>query len=121
MMRYFHSSGMLALVAAVLAVPVGYASQQSPGSAAPAKDLSGIWEATRNFGPALRGPLTITDDEGEGMAEIAGQRTPVKAAGNTISCVLPGGQGELHGILNPKADEIRGHWIQPQTVNSMSR
>ena len=35
------------------------------GSAAPAQDVIGIWEATRNFGPALRGPLTITREDGE--------------------------------------------------------
>jgi hypothetical protein len=35
--------------------------------------------------------------------------------------VFPGGQGEFHGVLDAKADEIRGHWIQPATVNSMMR
>jgi hypothetical protein len=90
-------------------------------SAAPAKDLIGIWEATRNFGPVLRGPLTLTRCEGVWLAEIAGQRVRLNPSGNTINCVFPGGQGEFHGILNSKTDQIRGHWIQPPTANSMLR
>jgi hypothetical protein len=52
------------------------------------------------------------------MAEIAGQRIRVKALGNAISCVFPGGQGEFHGTLRPKTHEISGYWTQPATVNS---
>jgi CubicO group peptidase (beta-lactamase class C family) len=90
-------------------------------SAAPAKDVVGTWEATRNFGPVLRGPLTLTRGEGVWLAEIAGQRVRLNGSGNTINCVFPGGQGEFHGILNSKTDQIRGHWIQPPTANSMLR
>ncbi|HXM64638.1 MAG TPA: serine hydrolase [Terriglobales bacterium] len=88
---------------------------------APAKEVIGIWQATRNFGPVLRGPLTITRSENEWLAEIAGQRIRVDTQGNAISGVFPGGLGEFHGVLNAKADEIRGHWIQPATVSSMER
>jgi len=87
-------------------------------SAAPVKDVAGIWEATRNFGPVLRGALTLTRTKGEWMAEIEGQRLRSNTSGNTINCVFPGGQGEFHGILNSKTDQIRGHWIQPATINS---
>jgi CubicO group peptidase (beta-lactamase class C family) len=90
-------------------------------SAAPAKDVIGIWEAARNFGPALRGPLTLSRRQGGWLVEIAGQRIRVNAPGNTISCVFSAGQGEFHGVLDSKGDEIRGNWIQPATINAMSR
>lgn len=45
-------------------------------SATPAMAVIGIWQATRNFGPALRGRVTLTRSEGERRGEIAGQRTP---------------------------------------------
>ena len=91
------------------------------GSAQPANQaqgLIGVWEARRDFGPSLRGPLTITHSGGEWLAEIAGQRTWVKVSGNTLNCAFPAGQGEFHGILNSTPGEIRGHWIQPATASA---
>jgi CubicO group peptidase (beta-lactamase class C family) len=112
---------MLVFLATAPAVCLGHRTGQTAGSTPPANDVIGIWGATRNFGPVLRGPLTISHSEKEWLAEIAGQRTSVKQAGNTVSCVFPGEQGEFHGVLKPATNEIRGHWMQPPTVNSMSR
>jgi CubicO group peptidase (beta-lactamase class C family) len=88
------------------------------GAAQSAQDLISIWQATNSFGPALRGPLTLTRSGTEWQAEVAGQRAQVTASGDALACSFAGGQGEFHGILNPKTNEIRGHWIQPATVNS---
>jgi hypothetical protein len=117
--RTLSGDGMrLAVFLLIAAVPQ---SAKTTESATPAKGLIGTWQATRNFGPLLRGLLTLTRSEGHGLAEIAGQRIPFDASGKTIHCVFPGGQGEFHGALDPKTGEIRGHWIQPATVNAMRR
>jgi len=117
--RTLSGDGMrLAVFLLIAAVPQ---SAKTTESAPPAKGLIGTWQATRNFGPVLRGLLTLTRSEGHGLAEIAGQRIPFDASGKTIHCVFPGGQGEFHGALDPKTGEIRGHWIQPATVNAMRR
>jgi CubicO group peptidase (beta-lactamase class C family) len=120
-MRFNRSAWTLVFLVAAVTVSFGHATGQTAESAASAKDVIGVWEATRNFGPVLRGLLTISRSEREWLAEIAGRQTPVKMAGNTISCVFPGGQGEFRGMLNLKTKEIRGHWIQPSTANSMSQ
>jgi CubicO group peptidase (beta-lactamase class C family) len=91
------------------------------GTAQSAQDAIGIWQATKNFGPALRGPLTLTRSGSEWQAEIAGQRVRVTRSDNALACSFPGSEGDFHGILNTKTNEIRGHWIQPPTVNSMLR
>lgn len=88
------------------------------GSASAKKDLIGIWEAKRSFGPTLRGSLTITRKSDEWIAEIAGEMIRSTATGNVVSLAFPAGQGEFHGVLNSNGNEIRGHWIQPATVNA---
>lgn len=84
----------------------------------PALPLAGIWEASRHFGPALRGSLEMSHGQDGWVAEIAGQRAQSGLQGNKIIRVFPAGQGEFHGSLNAKTGKIRGHWIQPPTVTN---
>lgn len=80
--------------------------------------LAGTCEAARHFGPVLRGSLLISRGREAWMAEIAGLPVQAQLRDQTIHCVFPGGRGEFDGVLDEKANEIRGHWIQPPTVNS---
>ena len=90
-------------------------------STVPANNLVGVWEATRHFGPTLRGPLTLTRQDGRWIAEIAGQRANANAEGDSVSVRFPFDQGEFRGALGATSNEIRGHWIQPPTVNGGQR
>ncbi len=90
-----------------------------PGSSA--KELIGLWQAHRNFGPALRGTLTLTRQNGRWHAEIAGQSADAGSQGDQLQAAFPGDQGEFQGALDPKAGQIRGHWIQARTVTTGSR
>ena len=57
--------------------------------------LVGLWAAKKRFGPDLRGQLVIgrRGGEGEWRAAVAGGRsTIVRAAGDSMSFALPGGE-----------------------------
>ena len=69
----------------------------------------------------LRGPLTLTRSNGEWIAEIAGQRGKATSQGDAISVKFHSDQGDFRGALSAKTGEIRGHWIQPSTVNGGQR
>ncbi|HKD01903.1 MAG TPA: serine hydrolase [Terriglobales bacterium] len=90
-------------------------------STVPANNLVGVWEATRHFGPALRGPLTLTRKDGRWIAEVAGQRADANSQGDSVSVRFPSDQGDFRGTLAAGGKEIRGHWIQPPTVTGGQR
>jgi CubicO group peptidase (beta-lactamase class C family) len=75
--------------------------------------LLGIWGSEPNFGPMVRGELTIDARGTAWRATISGFEVPVQHDNGAISFVLPGGEGEFRGHLSPDSESIFGHWIQP--------
>src|SRR5215207_4650705 len=94
--------------------PVSIAAQ----AAVQTKNLEGIWEAKRFFGPAVEGTLEIVQTNGKWNAQIAQFDVPAVVTGDRLSFELPGGQGRFEGRVSKDSLLIRGHWIQPPTVNS---
>ncbi len=80
--------------------------------------LEGVWEAKRDFGPAVKGMLDIVQANGKWSAQIAQFDVPLMVKGDRISLQLPNEQGWFEGRLEKDRSLIRGHWIQPPTVNS---
>src|SRR5688572_9314550 len=78
--------------------------------------LEGVWGASRNFGPAVRGTLDIARSQGKWRAKIAQYDLDVVAEAERLSFELPADQGSFAGRLS-KDGAIRGHWLQPPTVN----
>lgn len=104
-----------------LALFVAVAAPLAPGArgqAAPARDLAGLWEAKRSFGPEVRGALTVRRLNHEWRAEIAGRAAVVKLEGDAVSVELPGGRGAFRGRFDARRASIVGHWIQPATVSN---
>jgi CubicO group peptidase (beta-lactamase class C family) len=79
-------------------------------------DLSGVWEARRNFGPDVHGRLTIVQCGPDWQAMIDGRTAPVSVGNNEISLTLPGGQGSFRGMISQDRTSIVGFWKQPPTV-----
>src|SRR5688572_12001365 len=83
-----------------------------------AKELAGLWEAKRRFGPDLRGTLLIKQSSGEWHAEIAERFAPVKLDGDSISFELPAGKGKFQGKFDAGRAQIVGYWIQPPMLTN---
>jgi len=75
--------------------------------------LIGIWGNESNFGPLVRGELTIDARGMAWRAMISGFNVGVKRDGGSVSFALPGNEGEFRGHLSPDSESIFGHWIQP--------
>lgn len=104
----------LALIAS-LTLSVGNVTPQDSGSgppAEPARELAGLWETKRRFGPDIGGTLLITRRSGRWQAEIAGQTVPAKLAEDSITFELPDGEGKFQGKPGGEGATIRGHWTQ---------
>ena len=86
----------LAWVFALLGPSVLCAAQSPP-------DLSGLWSATRRFGPDIHGPLIIYRTPAGWRADIAGFSVPAQIKGQTFAFALPDAKGALRD----------GFWIQP--------
>ena len=82
--------------------------------------LPGVWEATRRFGPDVRGPLLVERMPAGWRAEIAGLTVQPRVTDSTIAFELPGGRGAFRGRFAARGERIVGHWIQPRTVTSGS-
>jgi CubicO group peptidase (beta-lactamase class C family) len=93
--------------------PTPVAHAESPNG-----KLEGVWEATRDFGPAVAGTLDVMQIDGGWRAVIAQYDLPVNVKDGRISLVLPGEQGWFDGRLTKDGSTILGHWTQPPTVNS---
>jgi hypothetical protein len=83
-----------------------------------ARELAGLWQSKRRFGPDVRGSLLVKQSNGEWRAEVTGHSTVVKIAGDAISFELPGGNGAFQGKFDARRTKIVGHWIQPATVEN---
>jgi hypothetical protein len=106
------------LAALFLLFPYPALELQTPTAQAySAKELAGLWEAKRRFGPDIRGTLLIKRSGGGWSAEIAGRFAPVKLDGDSISFELPDGKGKFLGRFEARRTKIVGHWIQPATVD----
>ena len=86
-----------------------------------AADLAGIWGATRDFGPEVRGALTLSRSESGWRAEIGGFSVDVTVSGGEIEFEIPGDRGRFSGLLDTTGDRIKGHWTQPPTANNGMR
>ncbi len=73
-------------------------------------DLTGLWQATRIFGPALRGPVYVQHSGRQWSAEIGGYRVEGKASRQRLSFNFGPSQGELRLTTGRP---LEGHWIQP--------
>ncbi len=95
-------------------IPMQAQSQQIAVANPATDDLVGLWGHESIAGPEIRGELTLTHDTGRWVASIGGFEVTATLSHDTLSVVLPGGQGEFRcGIpATPKA--IRGFWLQPQ-------
>ncbi len=101
--------------AAVLGPPVGWASDTPPN---PARELAGLWEAKRRFGPDVRGPLVIERVADGWRAEIAGHSARVRVDGDAVAFDLAGGKGVFKGKFGARRARIVGHWVQPPRVEN---
>jgi CubicO group peptidase (beta-lactamase class C family) len=103
----------LGAVTAALLTAAGPSAEEPPLS----RQLIGLWHARRDFGPDVRGPLTLDRNGTAWTAEIAGRTAAVQADGDHLSFDLADNQGRFRGRL--LADNIvRGHWLQPRMVQS---
>ena len=81
----------------------------------PAHELAGLWEATKRFGPDLRGTLRpIAHDKDTWRGEIGGRTGPAEVEDGAVTLQLGAGQGEFLGRFDEGRTRITGHWIQPQ-------
>lgn len=81
-----------------------------------AKELAGLWEAKRRFGPEVRGTLFIRQTGNAWEAEIAARFAPVKVESDAVSFELADGQGKFRGKFDARRTKIVGHWTQAQGV-----
>ena len=91
------------------------ASADAPPSASPDK-LTGVWGASRVFGPEVQGPLTLDGRGTDWQAEIAGYRVPVTHDKDGIRFSLPGDRGSFRGKLSADGKSLTGFWTQPAGV-----
>lgn len=103
---------ILALIPA--APPARINAAQSPAAAA--RELVGLWEAKRRFGPDIRGTLLVRQAGDKWQAEIAGRAVPAQLSGDALTFELPDGEGSFRGKLDSRRTKIVGHWVQPATV-----
>ena len=107
---------ILGFVAALVWPPVTPPTQAASAQATSAKELVGLWEAKRRFGPDVRGTLLIRQTGSNWQAEIAGRVAEVNIQGDSISFVLSDGKGSFQGNFDSRRTQIAGHWIQHATV-----
>ena len=92
--------------------------QMAAAQANSAKELAGLWQAKRRFGPDVRGSLLVKQSNGEWQAEIAGRVATVKLTGDSVAFELPDEKGTFQGKFDARRTKIVGHWIQPPTVTN---
>jgi CubicO group peptidase (beta-lactamase class C family) len=107
------SSGLVVvgLVCGLLAM---FASAADPHLA---RELAGLWEAKRRFGPDVRGPLLVEHGVAGWRAEIAGRSVQPKVVDDAITFEIPGARGAFQGRFEAGRARIVGHWIQPATTS----
>jgi CubicO group peptidase (beta-lactamase class C family) len=81
----------------------------------PADRLIGIWGSENNFGPLLRGELTVRRQDGSWQARLRGIAAHAPVRGDSVLLEFPGTLGWYRGALAPNG-QIEGWWIQPTGV-----
>jgi CubicO group peptidase (beta-lactamase class C family) len=84
-------------------------------AAQPSDALAGLWKATQDNGPAVKGAVIVARNPSGWMASAGGRSAAISAHGNDLSFTLPGNQGRFRGELRGGA--VDGFWIQPATRN----
>jgi len=77
--------------------------------------LAGLWKATQDNGPAVKGALIVARGPSGWTASAGGRSATIPTNGNHLSFTLAGDQGRFRGELRGGA--IDGFWIQPATRN----
>ncbi len=108
--------GRLLIASALALIFISPAVTVSTAQSNSARELAGLWEAKRRFGPDTRGTLLIKQSRGVWTAEIAGRSVQAKLEGDSITFELPGGEDAFRGKFEARRAKIVGHWIQPGTV-----
>lgn len=106
----------------LLLLPVGSLAGDATARADPSpSELAGLWAAQRDFGPEVRGPLTLAHEGDRWLASIAGFSVEATVLDATLSFALPGERGEFHGHFSADGRPLTGHWIQPPLVTQGQR
>jgi CubicO group peptidase (beta-lactamase class C family) len=89
------------------------AAQTSPPASA--ERLVGIWGSDNNYGPLLRGELTVGRQNGSWQAQLGGIAVTTPARGDSITLAFPGKLGWYRGAF-ARNGKIEGWWIQPVSL-----
>ena len=111
--------GFGSIVSALLAV-FFVSAPQLLSQAGSADELAGLWRAQRWFGPVTRGPLVIKRTGSSYVADLVGQRVPVRVERDELSFELPNNQGKFRGRLQT-GGAISGFWFPPNSPTGLVR
>lgn len=112
---------LLLLLTGAVARASGAQALPSPaGQPIPAR-LGGLWGAEQVLGPRVRGILTVVQTDSGWFARVAGDRAPVRFAGDSVAFALPDGGGEFAGMLSPDRHRLEGQWLQPPPAGNIMR
>jgi CubicO group peptidase (beta-lactamase class C family) len=98
----------IVMAVALALAPLAHAQTVVDDSAAP---LEGLWVSESSYGPALRGDLIVTQENGGWRATIAGAEARAPAHGAEVSFAFPDQLGDFHGSVHGRTME--GFWRQP--------
>jgi CubicO group peptidase (beta-lactamase class C family) len=110
------------MACALLLATAAAAQDQAPPAAATAqaRNLSGLWQAKRRFGPDAQGRLIVARSGAGYFADIAGRTIPMRAERGELAFDLPGDRGGFRGRFEGQS-VIRGHWVRPGTAANSGR
>lgn len=109
---------LLAVTSVLVFLSAATPARRAVAQAGSAKELVGLWEAKRRFGPDIFGNLLVRQMSGGWQAEIAGHSAPVKLDNDSISFELPDGLGKFQGKFDARRAKIAGLWTQQTTFTS---
>lgn len=110
MRRLFFLGVMLALAWLTAAPFIETGTAQSDS----ARELAGVWEAKRRFGPDIRGTLLLRQSGNSWQAEIAGHLVQAKLDEDVLTFELADGKGTFRGEFDARRTKIAGYWTQPR-------
>jgi CubicO group peptidase (beta-lactamase class C family) len=100
----------LAVAASLFVTAFGTSAETAPT----VRDLAGLWECSRSFGPQLRGPIVIDRTADGWSADLKGRIFPGKPAHGRIEFDF--GDGQMFR-MQPKGEDgiIKGWWTQARS------
>lgn len=110
-----------ALALTLVATSVAFAGRGGGAEEGSARELAGLWAARRDFGPEVRGPVSLREVAGRLEAEISGYTVSARVSNGGVRFEIPGDRGYFRGRLSGQDRVIRGHWVQPRAFRSFSR